>query len=764
MLMLDFAIAVILAFVLPTFLIGEYLFIFLAALALIHAIRQDRRHVFVWFASFLAGSSNDIFFMYLPLVDNFWQAQATIMLTPRLPLYICCVYCTFMYFATVSAWRLGLPTLAEACLSGLMGIMIYMPYDIIGIKFLWWTWHDTDPPISYRMLAFRTLWVITFTGTFSFLIRTVYLNWRRSEAVAMVAVCLLSTPLMMVQMALLQLISWDRQGVPTLSSLMVGVGLYLVAIARQSPRRSLLKHPCGPFIRAAPDFSINLALCCYYAALFCIMFFGRPEDHVSDGIHQTYGPCRVEQKDFSGQVRHRYVCERDMDEDWDFSCPAAKGELPADYSDWYVVCGRAIATGPCGLPRWLSTLCSARSPIRAFYASARGGRIQLVLLAVGCTGRCCIDVCNNTRRLMKAGVLVAGALVLVPWLCWRPWSGAPGAGAPGGGWRPGAGAPGAGAGAPGAGAPGAGALVLAPLVLAPLVLAPWCWRPCAGAPGAGAPGAGALVLVLAPLVLAPLVLAPLVLAPLVLARPWCWRPGAGALVLAPLVLAPWCWAPGAGAPGAGAPGAGAPGAGAPVLAPLVVLARPGAGAPGAGAPGAGALVLAPLCGAPGAGAPGAGAPGAGALVLAPWCWRPLVLAPLVLAPLCWRPGWLVLAPLVLAPLAGAPGAGAPGAGGPWCWRPVLAPLAWCWRPGAGAPGGWRPWCWRPWCPGAGAPGAGAPGVAPLVLAPLVRRPCAGAPVLATLVLAPLVLKPWLKPWWLKPLVLKPGAKALVLKP
>ncbi|PAA69834.1 hypothetical protein BOX15_Mlig023060g1 [Macrostomum lignano] len=345
--------------VLPTFLIGEYLFIFLAALALIHAIRQDRRHVFAWFASFLAGSSNDIFFMYLPLVDNFWQAQATIMLTPRLPLYICCVYCTFMYFATVSAWRLGLPTLAEACLSGLMGIMIYMPYDIIGIKFLWWTWHDTDPPISYRMLGVpvgSTLWVITFTGTFSFLIRTVYLNWRRSEAVAMVAVCLLSTPLMMVQMALLQLISWDRQGVPTLSSLMVGVGLYLVAIARQSPRRSLLKHPCGPFIRAAPDFSINLALCCYYAALFCIMFFGRPEDHVSDGIHQTYGPCRVEQKDFSGQVRHRYVCERDMDEDWDFSCPAAKGELPADYSDWYVVCGRAHRNRPL----WVAAL--------AFYA------------------------------------------------------------------------------------------------------------------------------------------------------------------------------------------------------------------------------------------------------------------------------------------------------------------------------------------------------------------------------------------------------------
>ena len=77
----------------PSFVIGEYLFLLCAALALAHAWRQGeqrRMHVLAWVGALLAGTANDIFFMALPLVDNFWQAQATIMITPRLPLYIPC--------------------------------------------------------------------------------------------------------------------------------------------------------------------------------------------------------------------------------------------------------------------------------------------------------------------------------------------------------------------------------------------------------------------------------------------------------------------------------------------------------------------------------------------------------------------------------------------------------------------------------------------------------------------------------------------------
>ena len=56
------------------------------------------------------------------------------MLTPRMPLYIPCVYIVFLYTSTVSCWRLGLPAMAAAAATGLMGELIYAPYDITGIK------------------------------------------------------------------------------------------------------------------------------------------------------------------------------------------------------------------------------------------------------------------------------------------------------------------------------------------------------------------------------------------------------------------------------------------------------------------------------------------------------------------------------------------------------------------------------------------------------------------------------------------------------
>src|SRR5690242_18253791 len=127
----------------PTFLIGEYLFYLLTIVALIHAIRGGKDYILIWCASVLTGTANDIFFIFLPVVDNFWQAQATVMLTPRFPLYIACVYTSFMYYSIVAAWRLHLGPFATAAMAGILAYLFYAPYDIIGAKFLWWTWHQT---------------------------------------------------------------------------------------------------------------------------------------------------------------------------------------------------------------------------------------------------------------------------------------------------------------------------------------------------------------------------------------------------------------------------------------------------------------------------------------------------------------------------------------------------------------------------------------------------------------------------------------------
>jgi hypothetical protein len=138
---------------LPTFVFGEFMFIAGAFIALAHAKRSGRLHLLAWISALVAGTANDAFFMWIPIVDNFWQAQASIMMSPRMPFYISCAYINFMYWSTVSVWKLRLPHLAEAVLTGLCAEMIYAPYDIVGVKFLWWTWHDTDSSISQRIFG-----------------------------------------------------------------------------------------------------------------------------------------------------------------------------------------------------------------------------------------------------------------------------------------------------------------------------------------------------------------------------------------------------------------------------------------------------------------------------------------------------------------------------------------------------------------------------------------------------------------------------------
>ena len=195
----------------------------------------------VWCLSFITGFTNDVIFMALPFVDNFWQTQACIMLTPRAPLYIPCVYNVFMYCGTIASWKFKLPMLSEAALAGLLGELIYSPYDIAGVKFLWWTWHDTDAPVRHRLLGVpvgSSAWVITFTATFALLIRVFILNRPKKLFGGIAINIMFSTLVMMVQMSIAQVISGDAQGLPSERSLFVVIAIYLMAVIFGCVRKS----------------------------------------------------------------------------------------------------------------------------------------------------------------------------------------------------------------------------------------------------------------------------------------------------------------------------------------------------------------------------------------------------------------------------------------------------------------------------------------------------------------------------------------------
>jgi hypothetical protein len=337
--------------VLPTFVIGEILFITCAVIALVHARREGRDHLLIWISALVAGTANDLIFMALPLVDNFWQAQATIMLTPRMPLYIPCVYVCFMYYPTVAVRRLRLRPLSQAALTGMVACLFYAPYDIVGAKFLWWTWHDTDAPIATRLLGApvgSSLWVLTFVAAFAWLVDRALRKGRdaagdgepqadqvagASEVTAatfargFALVAGLTTLIMVAQMTVLQQLDGGTPGLFAFAGgWLVYIGLVVWGWTTRDP------EPQRPGDRLLYGASLV-----YFATLTAIMAGFDPASHRSTGVHQTVGECYVEATDITGMTRHEFLCASDFDEDFSFACV---DQPPAEGTEWYTICGR----------------------------------------------------------------------------------------------------------------------------------------------------------------------------------------------------------------------------------------------------------------------------------------------------------------------------------------------------------------------------------------------------------------------------------------
>lgn len=315
---------------LPSFVLGQVLFISLAVLAFVHAMRSSRVNQLVWWGALVAGTVNDLIFMALPLVDNFWHAQGLVMLTPRMPLYIPCVYICFMYFPTVAVRAVGLSRMGTITLAGLAAMLFYAPYDIVGAKFLWWTWHDTDAPIAARILGApcsSSLWVLTFVGAFVFWIDHTARGkadlTSKGLAVGLLKVAGLTTLTMMVQMTLLQLVDG---GTPGYGALAVGATLY-AAFALRSLWGTVT-------FRFAPQVN-HLLVFAYLITLAIVGAVFDPATHVSTGVHQEIGECYVEQTDITRQTRFQYLCAADYDEPYLLACDV---DAPAS-NTWYTVCG-----------------------------------------------------------------------------------------------------------------------------------------------------------------------------------------------------------------------------------------------------------------------------------------------------------------------------------------------------------------------------------------------------------------------------------------
>jgi hypothetical protein len=308
----------------PTLLAGEVAFISLALVALFHAVKNGRQHLLLWVGALVGGCCNDIFFMVLPFVDNFWHAQCLLMLTPRLPVYILAVYIAFIYVPIASSWRLPAPPPARFVAAAFTGGLLYAPFDCTGAKFLWWTWHDTDAAIEERWLGVpigSTMFTIMHTFCFHFLLHHFALKHKsitpQRFAASLLGIALLGTPCMMLAMSPCQLLqlrfddTWQPTklpGRPDALAFLVELGLlsavagYAMRRAYQSPapeRARVLSTPSFLLPSRPFDTALLVGSVAYFTTLVAVMALGEPSNVIAEGVHQSIRRCHVDDVDLS---------------------------------------------------------------------------------------------------------------------------------------------------------------------------------------------------------------------------------------------------------------------------------------------------------------------------------------------------------------------------------------------------------------------------------------------------------------------------------
>jgi hypothetical protein len=93
-------------------------------------------------------------FKYHQVFNNFYHAQALIMLTPRVPLCIFSLALIVFYPAIAVVSDLSIPNIIyRSALCALLTLLIATPLMILASSFLWITWHSTEPLFAVRLLG-----------------------------------------------------------------------------------------------------------------------------------------------------------------------------------------------------------------------------------------------------------------------------------------------------------------------------------------------------------------------------------------------------------------------------------------------------------------------------------------------------------------------------------------------------------------------------------------------------------------------------------
>ncbi|XP_076459728.1 uncharacterized protein LOC143292920 [Babylonia areolata] len=336
-----------------TFLYCEISFYVLGFLTFMHAFRNGGRYKWLWWCTILHGLTVECVSYFLPDIDNFWHAQSMVMLLgQRLPLHIIFVYPAFIYTASIAVSHMNLRWWAEPFAVGLSVVLFDIPFDIMGIKLLWWTWHDDDPNIYdrhywvpwtsyYFHAAFASSFTLIFHG-----VRNVFCSRMakfQSTGFFCELMCAVVTGLFSMPLGVLQFIPvyhplHDSLGIHSEVCVLLLITVYMLVVW------SADRYPFEA-ARTANSLGISIevvvGVVLHYCLYVYLVVFSKPEKMKSLGYHQPIGPCEetVPVQTPFGHVlkKNKYLCVDGYYEDYfDFRCLK---KPPTSGKEWYTICG-----------------------------------------------------------------------------------------------------------------------------------------------------------------------------------------------------------------------------------------------------------------------------------------------------------------------------------------------------------------------------------------------------------------------------------------
>lgn len=346
----------------PTYIISQVAFLFGGIATLIHALRNGGRLPYLWLATLLHGVVVECMAYAVPDIDNFWHSQTPIIfLGHRLPLHIIMLYPCFIYQASIGVEKLNLPSWARPFAVGLCVVLIDIPYDIVSVNFLHWTWHDTDPNIADRhywvpwnSYYFHASFAAAFTFWYHMSRKWFKTNQKKQlgswealscgkEFACTIIAALLGTPSGILLFVVIYHPLHDIFGLHTEVTFFMLFTVFLLIIwsGDRQPKALQDQSTRKRIFRTTPVLVIHLVL--HYLSFMTIVTMFKPEKEVAIGLKEPIGPCNEYtpvQTIFGMTLKKRkYLCATDYDEKYfDWTCLPG-GKAPQSGSIWYTACG-----------------------------------------------------------------------------------------------------------------------------------------------------------------------------------------------------------------------------------------------------------------------------------------------------------------------------------------------------------------------------------------------------------------------------------------